>query len=122
MTPFGEPRVFGSETEAIQWVTLEDAEILINQSRNLKGKARDLNVLRDASDLIREINQDQSVSRIQLPKGVDVCCMVNGKLSNAEICEQMLEDEKDSPEVTAYMVKMAMEMGFSREDAVRYWG
>ena len=122
MTPFGDPQAFGSETETIQWVTLEAAEILINQTRNSKGKARDLNVLRDASALIQEINQSRSVSRIQLPRGVDVCCMVNGRLSNAEICEQMLEDEKESPEVSAYMIKLAIEMGFSEEEALRYWG
>ena len=55
-------------------------------------------------------------------KGVDVFCKVNGKPTNADICDQMLEGEKQDPEVTAGVVALAKEIGFSDEDAKKYWG
>ena len=55
-------------------------------------------------------------------KGVDVFCMVNGKPSNQQICEDMLGDDKQSPEVTAYIVDLAKKYGFSDEDAQKFWG
>ena len=56
------------------------------------------------------------------PRDVDAFAMVNGKPSNALICEEMLEGEKASPEVTAHMVKLAKELGFSDAEAQQYWG
>lgn len=56
------------------------------------------------------------------PSGDDIFCMVNGKPSNAEICEQMLDGEKADPEVTSFMVEKAKELGFSEEDAKKFWG
>lgn len=61
-------------------------------------------------------------SRDKAPKCDDIFCMVNGKPSNASLCEQMLEGEKDSPEVTAFMINLAKSMGFSDEEAQLYWG
>ena len=55
-------------------------------------------------------------------KGSDVFCMVDGQPSNSEICEQMLEGEKPSQEVTDYMITLAKENGFSDEDAKKFWG
>jgi hypothetical protein len=56
------------------------------------------------------------------PQSIDACAMVNGKLSNAQICDDMLEGEKDSPEVTKYLIENAITMGFTPEQAQKYWG
>ncbi len=122
MTPKGNSQAFGPEIEAVRWVSMGEAEKLIGQTANDKGRKRDLKVLRDVSAYLQHIGQSQSRQTVETQKGVDACCMVNGKLSNAEICEQMLEDGKVDPEVTAQMVAKAKEMGFSDEDALRYWG
>jgi hypothetical protein len=61
-------------------------------------------------------------TRDKAPKCDDVFCMVNGKPSNSEICEQMLEGEQPSPEVTAYLITLAKSMGFSEEEAQLFWG
>ena len=48
MEPIGEPQAFGQEIEAVQWAGLLEAERLIGQTRNPKGRKRDLLVLHDA--------------------------------------------------------------------------
>ena len=48
--------------------------------------------------------------------------MVNGKPSNREICEEMLEGEMDSPEARAYTIGLAKEIGFTEEEAVQFFG
>ena len=56
------------------------------------------------------------------PRHVDAFAMVNGKPSNQQICEEMLEGEKDSPEATAYIRQLAQDIGFSEEEAKKFWG
>jgi 8-oxo-dGTP pyrophosphatase MutT (NUDIX family) len=45
MRPLGEPQPFNWETQAICWVSVEEAEQRIAQTTNLKGRERDLNIL-----------------------------------------------------------------------------
>lgn len=52
----------------------------------------------------------------------DVYTMVNGKPSNAEIMDQMLEGGTVSPKVTKYLVDSAITMGFTKEQATKFWG
>ena len=53
---------------------------------------------------------------------VDACYKVNGKLSNAIICEDMLDGVTQSQEVKNYLVEHAKDLGFSPEEALKYWG
>ena len=124
MNPRGDAQAFGPETEAVRWATMDEAMNLVSQTRNAKGRARDLRLLQDVSDFQF---QDASNARHlmnchHVPRGVDVFCMVNGKPSNREIFEEMLEGEMDSPEARANRIELAMEMGVTEEEAVLFWG
>jgi len=70
MSPIGEPKPFGRETDAVSWVTMAEAEILIRTTRNAIGRKRDLSVLREAS-LVSAV----ALSQIQIAdfeKGVEI--------------------------------------------------
>jgi ADP-ribose pyrophosphatase YjhB (NUDIX family) len=54
MNPSGAQQAFGHETEMVCWATLAEAEKLIGETRNTKGRGRDLKVLRDVSTYLME--------------------------------------------------------------------
>jgi len=54
MNPSGAPQAFGQETETVRWATLAEAEKLIGETRNTKGRERDLKVLHDVSTYLLE--------------------------------------------------------------------
>lgn len=56
MRPVGEPQKPGWETEAIRWTDPKDALALIEQTPNLSGRKRDLEILAAAVDVLSQIN------------------------------------------------------------------
>ncbi len=59
MRPVGSPGPLDDETEDVQWVAYELAERLIQQTRNSKGRSRDLHVLHDAMHLQAHLARDK---------------------------------------------------------------
>lgn len=57
MKPIGEPVRPSDETASIRWVNFEEAELLINQTPNMKGRARDLKVLAQAVNWFNQQNE-----------------------------------------------------------------
>ena len=55
-------------------------------------------------------------------KPVDAYALVNGKLSNEAICDNMLEGGSESPEVLKYMQSLGQDLGFSDSDSQLFWG
>ena len=51
MHPVGTPENFGPETEAICWVTLDEARQKVQETRNVAGQKRDLSVLKQLLEM-----------------------------------------------------------------------
>jgi hypothetical protein len=56
-----------------------------------------------------------------LAESVDVFTMVDGKPSNAAICDDMLDNELPSKEAIAYLQQSAVDMGFTKEQSEKFW-